>query len=301
MISNANIARILLLSPIVFFGFSRSGQAQGMFIQPNLGYGLTRIYNKEDSKEVDYTKLNMNTNYGARFGLAIGKDFRIEKMGLSRISLGANYVSIAQTYSGKLPIDTNTTLQAEALRRIQNIQIPLIFEFNFKPTKSVQPIVHAGLSLNYLLQYNIHYESLPNGEYKDIKGRTEIYSPLLPNGTFARETTITSSHAYFKAMTFWGHLGAGANIFVNDKFDLSIMAMANASLMDVENKREMDFVYDNGLGVLEYTTNPYEEFVDFTEGRFTQPKRGRTTAATLGLQVGLTYKLFKTPSGIFKN
>jgi|GEM_PF-3612064 len=269
--------------------------AQGIFVQPNIGYGLTSIYNKEDTKKVDYTNAKLERTLQPRFGIQFGYQFAIEQMGLSRVSLGAAYLPIHQNYGGTITSASNE-FDIEALRQLNYIQIPLLLEFNFIPTASLQPTFTIGVSYNNLLSNSSSYLSSPNGELQEIDGQMEKYLVYDAAGQPTRERTITASDGLYKKSAIMGHLGFGISYPIGKLVELNLAAQSALSFGDIENKKEMTFSYDYGTSQpsREFTYNPYAEFVDFTRQRdgITSEKRENTSIRTLGIQFGLTFKLF---------
>ncbi len=247
---------------------SISVNSQGLYIQPNAYYGPTTIYNKEDTKKVDYTNAKLESTFQPRFGLQFGYQFAIDQIGLSKISLGLAYLPIHQNYEGTIQSSANE-FKIEAMRQLNYIQIPLLLEFNFIPTASVQPVLIIGASYNNLLSYSSSYLSSPNGELQEIDGLTEKYLVYDAAGQPTRERTITSSDWFYKKSIIMGHLGLGLDYAIGNHVELNLTAQSALSFGDIENKKEMTFSYDYGTAQppREFTYNPYDEFIDFTRQR----------------------------------
>ncbi len=288
---------------ILVFAMSLQAHAQGVFIQATGGYGFTSLNNKEDSKDNTFNEVNMINSYATRFGVSAGYDFGIKRMGVSRISLGIASAPIIQKYAGEEL--GNGNLKHDITARLNYLQIPLLIEFNVLPKGRFTPIIQFGGSYGTLRSYNIDYkvsqfDGLLTGD-RTIENNDYFYEEK-QNGQLVNAERSTLNEWYYKRTMLNIQGGLGCNVALTKKLELNVLSYAIIGTTDSENKVDIDYTITEGTFQGQTRViNPYQRWIGI-HGRnrlSDDGKRGTTNNLNFGLQLGMTYKLFKTKNSTY--
>jgi Outer membrane protein beta-barrel domain len=280
---------LLLLAPL-------AASAQTVYIQPNISFGKTAIYNLEDDTSL---ALPSKATFAPAFGINFGKT-----NGSSFYEAGIYYQSILQNYKGQIIEPNNAVIMASASKKLNYIHVPVLAGKSFLTDRKISPFIQGGLSINYLLNYTTKYYAVfrpfgtsnPATSYKDYVQSGNNIDMQIDKGVI--KSNVESSEWYFRKLVIGVNLNFGVNYTLNDKMALRIASYNYVSITNPENSSEMDFIImsgnDDPLGIGgqgKHRFNPYNRYSSIVNGRYGFGTRGASHLITNSLACSLKYTI----------
>jgi hypothetical protein len=283
---------------IVFLTITKLINAQmGLSIQPFFGYGKTSVYNKEDTK--GYTHANGNANllpmmatYMSNYGINIGVNWQKESTGLQSIYTGFGSMPFKQNFVGKISPQPNDNSTVTASTYLNYLTIPIHAKFRFGNSNKIVPFITAGLNIMLLQNYSDQYKAVLKSAVDTstititqsiINDKMELYNPV--------PTVATFNSWYYNKMVYCTYFNIGCDYNINSHMSINLAMQNLYSITNPENRNTIEGTISSQTGV--YQVKPFESFISKINYRGDADKRGATHLINTGINLSVTYKLFK--------
>jgi hypothetical protein len=235
-------------------------QAQSIFIRPNVGYGKTSLYNKEDLPKSNFV-LPMVASYAPNASIAIGKMVKHTKAGISEIYTGIGYANIQQKYMGTFNVlgvnAKESDYPASALVNLHYVTIPIGVQFAFIKPSKLNPFLQLGLQNNILASYSDVYKATYNSRILYYGFENKTYVRLMD--LWQSDSTIgTINKDIYKRYVLAPFINVGGNWAINENIKLLLSYNFMYGINDAENKTDIE--YKGKRGSLELPTVTYNKY-----------------------------------------
>jgi Outer membrane protein beta-barrel domain len=283
---------ILLLSAI-----SLKTHAQWS-IMPSVTYAKTAIYNKEEHNPLH--PMPPTATYMPQFCASASKIFKRARLVTQSLNFGLGLQTYKQMYSG-MKTDFGPAI---AQRSLSYISCPVLYEFQCTKHSKLKPFVQLGLRFEMLQKYNILYRAsylkdpIEDNWLYTVGANNINVSLKSPSETQVDKTTVTSSKWFYKRLNMCSQINIGAAYNINTKLNLRAQLDYSFGLMDVENKKVMQFTKTSGYGdglIIDFSNqasyDPWHRYSNFIGNRPSNFIRPATYTRSLGLALAMSYTL----------
>lgn len=249
-----------------------SNAQTGRYFGVVYSYDRTLLHN-EDDVNAD-KRLDLSPTYGSRAGFEIGY-IRKHRSG---VSIQFLYTNEGQKYTGETPGMT-------AITKLNYLKIPLYFQYYTNDSKRINIMLGLGMYYAFLKSYKDEVNMNNSNGSLNYKLTTSNFSYSYSTATPDYTLDATLEQFPYKRHIVGLNGRAGVVCRLSKHLQLTINAMADYSLHDVEYKRAIAFKPDPDQTII----GPYQpyKYYAFKYHNGSTDTRANTHAINYGVEIGL--------------